>query len=67
MRGNFTDGSFFLDETVTFTLQGIETPSEVADKIAFAFQALNDGKGIFHQNITVSGASVIFTSTKNIS
>lgn len=66
MRVNFTDGSFFLNETVTVTLQGTETPSEVADKIASAFHALNDGKGIFRQNITVSGASVIFTSTKTL-
>ncbi len=67
VRVNFTDGSFFLNETVTVTLQGTETPSEVADKIASAFHALNDGKGIFRQNITVSGASVIFTSTKTLS
>ncbi|MBY0085088.1 hypothetical protein [Brevibacillus brevis] len=66
MRVNFTDGSFFLNETVTVSLQGTETPSEVADKIASAFHALNDGKGIFRQNITVSGVSVIFTSTKTL-
>lgn len=31
---NFTDESFFLNEIVTVTLHGTETPSEVADKIA---------------------------------
>ncbi|UED75544.1 hypothetical protein [Brevibacillus sp. DP1.3A] len=62
---NFTDGNY-LNETVTVTLQGTETPSEIADKIASAFQALNNGKGLFRQNITVSGAKVTFTSTKTV-
>ncbi|MED1784285.1 hypothetical protein P4V43_20900 [Brevibacillus fortis] len=62
---NFTDGNY-LNETVTVTLQGTETPSEIADKIASAFQALNNGKGLFRQNITVSGAKVTFTSTKTL-
>ncbi|OUQ90267.1 hypothetical protein B5G50_00890 [Brevibacillus brevis] len=62
---NFTDGNY-LNEAVTVTLQGTETPSEIADKIASAFQALNNGKGLFRQNITVSGAKVTFTSTKTV-
>lgn len=63
---NFTDGTFFLNDTVTVTLQGKETASEIADRIASEFQALNNGKGIFRQNITVSGAKVTFTSTKTV-
>ncbi|EJL22859.1 hypothetical protein [Brevibacillus sp. BC25] len=62
---NFTDGNY-LNETVTVTLQGTETPSEIADKIESAFQALYNGKGLFRQNITVSGAKVTFTSTKTV-
>ncbi|MCC8438724.1 hypothetical protein HP567_029765 [Brevibacillus sp. M2.1A] len=62
---NFTDGNY-LNETATVTLQGTETSAEIADKIASAFQALNNGKGIFRQNITVSGAKVTFTSTKTV-
>ncbi|MED1944724.1 MULTISPECIES: hypothetical protein [Brevibacillus] len=62
---NFTDGNY-LNETVTVTLQGTETPSEITDKIASAFQALNNGKGLFRQTITVSGAKVTFTSTKTV-
>ncbi|MGG4451636.1 hypothetical protein [Brevibacillus porteri] len=62
---NFTDGNY-LNETVTVTLQGKETASEIADKIASAFQALNNGKGILRQDITISGAKVTFTSTKTV-
>ncbi|MFI8711579.1 hypothetical protein QIH01_00450 [Brevibacillus brevis] len=62
---NFTDGNY-LNETATVTLQGTETSAEIADKIASAFQALNNGKGLFRQNITVSGAKVTFTSTKTV-
>ncbi|MCM3143693.1 hypothetical protein [Brevibacillus sp. MER 51] len=62
---NFTDGNH-LNETATVILQGTETSAEIADKIASAFQALDNGKGIFRQNITVSGAKVTFTSTKTV-
>ncbi|MCE0453771.1 hypothetical protein [Brevibacillus sp. AF8] len=62
---NFTDGNY-LNETATVILQGTETSAEIADKIASAFQALENGKGIFRQNITVSGPKVTFTSTKTV-
>lgn len=62
---NFTDGNY-LNETATVTLQGTETSAEIADKIGSAFQALNNGKGIFRQNITVSGTKVTFMSTKTV-
>lgn len=60
----YTDGSPYFYHKVTVSLIGTETTSDIATKIADAFKALNNGKGIFRQSISVSGSKVIFTSTK---
>ncbi|WP_312109657.1 hypothetical protein [Brevibacillus reuszeri] len=60
----FTNGS--VNETATVTLNGTEGPSDVANAIAAAFKDLNDGNGIFRVSVSVSGSSVLFTSTYEV-
>ncbi|TRY25698.1 hypothetical protein FOI68_10515 [Brevibacillus sp. LEMMJ03] len=56
----FTDGS--VTATATVTLNGTETPAQVATAIADAFNALNSGAGVAGYTITASSADVIFTA-----